>query len=42
MSSSNNVDPNFDETECQICMDKKKEVMLPCTHSFCLYCFQHW
>ncbi|KAI9917090.1 hypothetical protein PsorP6_018062 [Peronosclerospora sorghi] len=32
----------FDETECQICMDKKKQVVLPCTHSFCLNCFQHW
>ncbi|DAZ95774.1 TPA: hypothetical protein N0F65_010276 [Lagenidium giganteum] len=34
--------PEFDEMECQICMDKKKQVVLPCTHSFCLYCFQHW
>jgi len=32
----------FDETECQICMDNAKQVVLPCTHSFCLYCFQHW
>ncbi|TMW62218.1 hypothetical protein Poli38472_009711 [Pythium oligandrum] len=35
-------DPHFDDTECQICMDKKKQVALPCTHSFCLSCFQHW
>ncbi|GLE00309.1 hypothetical protein PINS_up009037 [Pythium insidiosum] len=35
-------DSDFDETECQICMDKKKQVVLPCTHSFCLACFQHW
>ncbi|RLN48762.1 hypothetical protein BBJ28_00012750 [Nothophytophthora sp. Chile5] len=33
---------DFDETECQICMDKQKQVVLPCTHSFCLTCFQHW
>ncbi|KAF4043633.1 C3HC4 type (RING finger) zinc finger protein [Phytophthora infestans] len=33
---------DFDETECQICMDKKKQVALPCAHSFCLNCFQHW
>lgn len=35
-------DTDFDETECQICMDKKKQVVLPCAHSFCLHCFQHW
>uniref|UniRef100_M4BBK1 RING finger protein 141 n=1 Tax=Hyaloperonospora arabidopsidis (strain Emoy2) TaxID=559515 RepID=M4BBK1_HYAAE len=35
-------DSDFDETECQICMDKKKQVALPCAHSFCLSCFQHW
>ncbi|CAI5702398.1 hypothetical protein KXD40_005254 [Peronospora effusa] len=35
-------DTDFDETECQICMDKKKQVALPCAHSFCLNCFQHW
>lgn len=23
-------------------MDKQKQVALPCTHSFCLNCFQHW
>jgi hypothetical protein len=33
---------DFDEMECQICMDKQKQVVLPCTHSFCLGCFQHW
>ncbi|OQR97646.1 hypothetical protein THRCLA_06893 [Thraustotheca clavata] len=32
----------LDEYECQICMDKQKEVVLPCTHSFCLRCFQTW
>lgn len=40
--SSGDGDPDFDETECEICMDKQKQVVLPCTHSFCLYCFQHW
>ncbi|CAI5714842.1 unnamed protein product [Peronospora destructor] len=35
-------DMDFDETECQICMDKKKQIALPCAHSFCLDCFQHW
>ncbi|RLN90004.1 hypothetical protein BBJ28_00020701 [Nothophytophthora sp. Chile5] len=29
-------------SDCQICMDKQKQVVLPCTHSFCLTCFQHW
>ncbi|OQR97258.1 hypothetical protein ACHHYP_12347 [Achlya hypogyna] len=33
---------DFDDFECQICMDKQKEVVLPCTHSFCLRCFQTW
>lgn len=36
------ISDEFDETECQICMDKKKQVVLPCTHSFCLTCFQRW
>ncbi|KAF0687473.1 Aste57867_20782 [Aphanomyces stellatus] len=31
-----------DDAECQICMDTSKEVVLPCTHSFCLHCFQSW
>ncbi|CAI5711642.1 unnamed protein product [Peronospora destructor] len=35
-------DMDFDETECQICMDEKKQIALPCAHSFCLDCFQHW
>ncbi|CAH0477665.1 unnamed protein product [Peronospora belbahrii] len=39
-TSTGNTD--FDETECQICMDKQKQVALPCGHSFCLNCFQHW
>ncbi|EQC24993.1 hypothetical protein SDRG_17113 [Saprolegnia diclina VS20] len=33
---------DFDDFECQICMDKQKEVVLPCSHSFCLRCFQTW
>ncbi|KAH9100976.1 hypothetical protein Ae201684P_007165 [Aphanomyces euteiches] len=35
-------DKDFDDRECQICMDKEKEVVLSCTHSFCLKCFQTW
>jgi hypothetical protein len=33
---------DLDEDECQICMDKEKEVVLPCTHSFCLVCYRNW
>ncbi|ETV94026.1 hypothetical protein, variant [Aphanomyces invadans] len=35
-------DKTFDDRECQICMDADKEVVLPCSHSFCLRCFQTW
>ncbi|CEG47506.1 e3 ubiquitin-protein ligase rnf8-like isoform x1 [Plasmopara halstedii] len=40
--TTSTCETEFDETECQICMDKKKQVVLPCAHSFCLNCFQHW
>ncbi|RHY05431.1 hypothetical protein DYB25_002452 [Aphanomyces astaci] len=36
------TDKAFDDRECQICMDTDKEVVLPCSHSFCLLCFQTW
>ncbi|KAF0736527.1 hypothetical protein LEN26_000303 [Aphanomyces euteiches] len=39
---SSEKDKDFDDRECQICMDKEKEVVLSCTHSFCLKCFQTW
>ena len=33
---------NDDEEECQICMDKPKEVVLPCAHSYCMSCYKLW
>ncbi|XP_023210678.1 RING finger protein 141-like [Centruroides sculpturatus] len=31
-----------DLEECCICMDKKPNIMLPCTHCFCLPCIETW
>lgn len=34
---------NFDRiTECCICLERKPEVSLPCTHSYCLPCIEQW
>jgi len=35
------LDP-FDENECAICMERKSETVLPCTHAFCGYCIEGW
>lgn len=29
-------------TECCICLERKPEVILPCTHSYCLPCIEQW
>lgn len=34
---------NFDKiTECCICLERKPQVSLPCTHSYCLPCIEQW
>ncbi|KAI4462511.1 ring finger protein [Holotrichia oblita] len=30
------------KTVCCICFDRKTEVLLPCTHSYCLVCIKEW
>ncbi|KRT82390.1 zinc finger protein [Oryctes borbonicus] len=30
------------KTVCCICFDRKTEVLLPCTHSYCLICIEEW
>jgi len=30
------------EEDCCICMERKPEVSLPCTHSYCLTCIERW
>ncbi|CAM4763624.1 unnamed protein product [Rotaria magnacalcarata] len=30
------------DNECCICMDRKPNLVLPCTHRFCDECFQQW
>lgn len=34
------VDVN--DIECVICMDRKAEVILPCSHMYCEQCFDEW
>jgi len=31
-----------DGEECCICMDRKPNLILPCTHQYCEECFQQW
>ncbi|XP_064482360.1 RING finger protein 141-like [Ornithodoros turicata] len=28
--------------ECCVCMERKPQVTLPCTHSYCLFCIEQW
>lgn len=30
------------DVECVICMDRKAEVILPCSHMYCEQCFDEW
>lgn len=35
------MDPNSLD-ECCICLERKPDVILPCTHSYCLPCIEQW
>ena len=30
------------ETECNVCLDKKMNTVLPCAHAFCEECTKQW
>lgn len=38
------IDEQVDESdvECVICMDRKAEIILPCSHMYCEQCFDEW
>ena len=36
------MDPTRGVEDCCICMERKPEVSLPCTHSYCLACIEQW
>ncbi|XP_015916901.1 RING finger protein 141 [Parasteatoda tepidariorum] len=33
---------NPETEDCIICMERKPEVTLPCTHAYCLFCIEQW
>ena len=39
--TSKEIDPNSLD-ECCICLERKPDVILPCTHSYCLSCIEQW
>ena len=39
--TSKEIDPNSLD-ECCICLERKPDVILPCTHSYCLTCIEQW
>ena len=39
--TSKEIDPNSLD-ECCICLERKPDVILPCTHSYCLCCIEQW
>ena len=39
--TANEIDPNSLD-ECCICLERKPDVILPCTHSYCLPCIEQW
>jgi len=32
----------IEESECVICMERKAQIVLPCTHAFCEDCLSVW
>ncbi|XP_011456390.2 RING finger protein 141 [Magallana gigas] len=36
------VGQQYDENECCICMERRSEIILPCTHQFCEGCIDTW
>ena len=41
LGALSDVDPNSLD-ECCICLERKPDVILPCTHSYCLPCIEQW
>lgn len=40
--SSTNASDNDIFNECCICLDRKPEILLPCTHAYCCPCIEQW
>lgn len=36
------LETNQNSNECVICFERKPEVILPCTHSYCTPCIEEW
>uniref|UniRef100_A0A914W0T8 RING finger protein 141 n=1 Tax=Plectus sambesii TaxID=2011161 RepID=A0A914W0T8_9BILA len=41
-TSSDENDLSDLKTDCQICMERQPEVILPCAHCYCLVCIERW
>lgn len=42
LSPIGGVAPSSETSECCICLDRKPDVILPCTHVFCSTCIEKW
>lgn len=42
LSPIGGVAPSSETSECCICLDRKPDIILPCTHVFCTPCIEKW